>query len=678
MSTRIRFWGRWLLLLMTWCPVWVLAQTIESVIMPGEVIKDHAKYETECRKCHSPFDKKSLSNLCLDCHKKIADDIRNHTRYHGRLKNTTCSACHTDHKGRTAKITILDPNTFDHNQTNYPLKGGHLRAKTNCAGCHRPNVKYKDAPQKCSTCHRKNDVHKGKLGDKCEQCHDINRWKQATFDHNKTRFKLEFGHRDVKCTACHKDKVYGGTPLECVACHKKDDDKKGHKGQYGKKCEACHTAKEWKDIIFDHDRDTKYPLEGKHIKVECKLCHTAPLYTEEPVRACIACHRKDDEEKGHKGRYGEKCETCHIAKGWKDVRFNHDRETKFPLRGKHEKTKCSSCHTGTLYKTKTPTECVACHRKDDNEKGHKGSLGDKCEKCHTETSWKEAKFDHDKETDYPLTGKHRDAKCDGCHKSGVTAAPGKTREKAPRNCSACHNTDDQKKGHKGKFGEKCETCHTTKEWKDIAFKHDRDTKYKLLGKHATAKCVGCHTGYLYKEKTPIECIACHRKDDDEKGHKGTLGKQCDACHNEAGWKVETFDHNRSRFPLTGAHIKAECKSCHKSVSFKDAPMQCNACHEKEDKHKRRLGVDCESCHNTRTWKSWDFDHDKTSFRLDGAHRKVECEACHKLPMKKVMGQKAVARACVSCHDKDDIHKGAYGSRCERCHTATSWVVTLPQ
>jgi hypothetical protein len=680
MRTAIQIWLRGILLLIALGPIAVLAQSIESVMMPGELIADHAKYESDCKKCHVPFDKKALSKQCLDCHKKIADDIRNHTRFHGRLKSTTCESCHTEHKGRKAKITVLDPLKFDHNLTEYPLKGGHERARTKCEGCHKPTVKYRDTPQLCNACHKKDDVHKGKLGVKCEQCHDVNDWKKTSFDHNKTKFKLEFGHRDVKCKDCHTDKLYVGTPKECVACHKKDDDKKGHKGHYGKKCEACHTVKEWKEIIFDHDRDTKYVLEGKHIKVECKACHKSALNTVELATTCISCHRKDDEgEKGHKGRYGEKCQTCHTAKEWKDIRFNHDRETKYPLRGKHEKVKCSGCHTGPLYKTKTPIECVACHRKDDNDKGHKGSLGDKCEKCHTESSWKEAKFDHDKETDYPLTGKHRDAKCNTCHKSGVTSTAGKPREKAPRNCNGCHEVDDQKKGHKGRFGEKCETCHTTKEWKDITFNHDRDTKYLLRGKHIKTKCADCHTGILYKEKTAIECIACHRKDDNDKGHKGTLGTRCEACHNEAGWKVETFDHNKSRFPLTGAHIKTECKSCHKTVNFKDAPMQCYACHEKEDTHKRRLGTDCESCHNSRTWKSWDFDHDaKTSFRLGGAHLKVECATCHKEPMKKLNGRKIVARTCVSCHTNDDVHKGAFGTRCERCHTDVSWLTTLRQ
>ena len=35
----------------------VRAASIESLVMPGEVIEGHAKYEEECKNCHKRFDK---------------------------------------------------------------------------------------------------------------------------------------------------------------------------------------------------------------------------------------------------------------------------------------------------------------------------------------------------------------------------------------------------------------------------------------------------------------------------------------------------------------------------------------------------------------------------------------------------------------------------------------------
>jgi hypothetical protein len=582
-------------------PTLAAAQSLEGVLAPGEVIKGHAKWEDDCRSCHVPFDRAAQTKRCTDCHKEIGADLRGQKRFHGRLKDSTCRTCHTEHKGRDARITVLDRQKFDHDQTDYPLKGGHRLVAAKCDSCHRPGAKFREAPHQCLACHKKDDVHKGKLGAKCEECHSVEKWKLPDFDHDKTKFKLEGGHVKTKCKECHRDQAYKDTPRECVACHKKDDDKDGHEGHFGKKCETCHNAKKWDDSLFDHGRDGKYVLKGKHDDADCVACHEQPLYT-----------------------------------------------------------------------IKLPTRCVACHKKDDGEKGHKGALGEKCESCHNEKSWKGATFDHDRDSDYPLTGKHKDVKCNACHKAGVTASAGKPREKAPRECIGCHRPDDEKKGHKGRYGEKCETCHTTKDWKDITFRHDRDTKYPLRDKHALAKCDACHSGPLYKEKTPTDCYACHRKDDDKKGHKGTLGKQCDACHNVKGWRVDAFDHNKSRFPLIGGHVRVECKKCHTTVAFKDAPRECNGCHEKDDVHKKRLGVDCQTCHNSRIWKSWDFNHGKTAFPLAGAHQKLQCYTCHKAPMQKRKGP-PVKPGCFDCHAKDDVHKGAFSLRCDECHGENAWL-----
>jgi hypothetical protein len=99
-------------------------------------------------------------------------------------------------------------------------------------------------------------------------------------------------------------------------------------------------------------------------------------------------------------------------------------------------------------------------------------------------------------------------------------------------------------------------------------------------------------------------------------------------------------------------------------------MECYACHSKDDKHKKTLGTGCESCHNARTWKAWDFDHDKrTKFVLDGKHQGLACSTCHVRPSE----QKVVTSSqCVSCHTKDDVHDGSYGRQCQQCHVTSSF------
>jgi len=550
---------------------------VEGVLMPGPVIEGHAKYEGECSNCHVRFDRAGQDRRCRDCHKPVDADMAAHQGYHGKMPAQTCRACHTDHKGREARIVKLDAATFDHHLTDFELKGAHAQPKVKCESCHLARVKHRDAPGTCVACHRKDDTHKGSLGDKCDQCHTEVNWKEAKFDHATTKFPLLHKHAPVKCADCHKS-GYSHTPMACVECHRKNDT--------------------------------------------------------------------------HKTRYGDRCDTCHDDAGWKPARFAHDRQTRYPLLGKHQAAKCDSCHAGVLYRDKLKTDCQACHQKDDK---HNGTLGPRCADCHTERAWNATKVDHDK-TRFPLHGKHATTDCKLCHKSQVF-------NEAPRECYACHQKDDK---HKGSLGRDCQQCHGEADWKKSSFDHAK-TRFPLLGKHAKAECGTCHKDQDYK-KTPQDCYACHQKDDK---HDGQEGRDCKACHGEDDWKkVARFDHGLARFPLLGKHVQTKCEGCHKTPRFKDARSECNACHAKDDKHQRTLGTACEQCHDARTWKAWDFDHDRrTRFVLDGGHKGLACAACHTRPA----GTKVEAsRACLACHRKDDVHDGGFGRQCEQCHVSSSW------
>jgi hypothetical protein len=580
------------------------AQSIERALMPGEVIEGHHKYEEECAKCHKRFDKSAQTGLCLDCHKSIRSDINLKKGLHGHLENSTCSNCHTEHKGRNARIAHLDKKKFDHDQTGFRLQGAHKRAVEKCESCHEPKRKYREVPVQCGECHRKDDMdkgHKGKLGNKCESCHNDRTWKEAKFDHEKTRFSLIGGkHAEVKCKECHADNSFQKTPTTCVACHKKDDQEKGHKGQYGSKCESCHNDKDWKKSTFNHDVDTHYLLKGKHGQAKCTSCH-------------------------------------------------------LPSRG-------------LIYKDKLSGKCVACHKKDDQEKGHRGGLGDQCESCHNEKGWKTTNFDHDK-TKFPLHEKHKEAKCESCHKGGVSGPSAKL--KLEMKCVACHGKDDQEKGHKGRYGDKCESCHTEKDWKATLFNHDKSTKFILKGKHRETRCDDCHLpakGKIYESKLETTCYSCHRKDDK---HRGQLGMRCESCHGEDKWAGVPFNHSKSRFPLTGSHVRVECKKCHLTPAFRDAPTSCIKCHEKDDKHHGAFGTKCDNCHRTGTWQTWDFDHATTKFRVDGGHMKLSCADCHGQGRTGKAG--TLGRSCFSCHGTEDPHNGNFGIQCEQCHVTSDWL-----
>ncbi len=95
-----------------------------KLLMPGDVIKGHAKEEENCEKCHKKFDKLAQSKLCADCHKEVGKDIEGKKGFHGRLEEgKECKECHPDHKGRDAKVAEFDHAKFDHAKTDYRAKG---------------------------------------------------------------------------------------------------------------------------------------------------------------------------------------------------------------------------------------------------------------------------------------------------------------------------------------------------------------------------------------------------------------------------------------------------------------------------------------------------------------------------------------------------------------------------
>lgn len=470
---------------------------------------------------------------------------------------------------------------------------------------------------------------------------------------------------ETECTKCHRAFEASAQPALCLDCH--DDvaaDRTARSGFHGRSsaavsgdCRSCHPEHRGRDgplVVLDrasfaHDA-TDAPLRGAHATVACGACHLDGKKWREAKTECADCHGKADP---HEGKMGSKCADCHDERTWKSARFDHSR-TKFSLEGKHERVACATCHPAERW-AGTPKECVACHTVQDV---HRGSMGSDCASCHDTSDWKKSRFDHDK-TKFALTGKHRSASCESCHTGGSFETALAT------DCLSCHRTEDV---HEGKHGPRCQSCHGTTAWKPASFDHDRKTEFPLRGAHEKAACEACHTAPPHEKKLDRSCISCHRKDDP---HDGQQGESCERCHGEAAWKEKvSFDHDLARFPLLGLHATTPCEACHSSAVFRGTPRSCLECHGADDRHERRLGPVCESCHNANGWALWRFDHDvQTTFTLHGAHATTACETCHRQP---VTDSLRLPKTCVACHSDDDSHRGSFGRRCEDCHVETSW------
>jgi hypothetical protein len=467
------------------------------------------------------------------------------------------------------------------------------------------------------------------------------------------------------CGSCHDRTDKSKQRAQCLACHDHAGvaaDIASGQGFHGRaarraQCNACHTEHKGRgaDIVnfdaagFDHKR-ADFQLSGAHVGVACGDCHEQGKKFREAPGQCFDCHRGDD---SHTGRLGTDCGQCHEPVSFKQVKFDHD-TTRFPLRDAHGSVACAACHRDPGFKD-TPTTCYACHAADDV---HRGTRGTDCSACHGAVDWKQSRFDHARQAGYPLEGKHAQLACGTCHRGGDLKA------ELPRECSGCHATNDR---HSGRFGAACGDCHGQQEWPIEKWDHDTLTEFPLRGAHQEVDCHACHTGVIKQQELPKDCFGCHASDD---VHAGSMGHDCQSCHKETGWRDEVrFDHDFASFPLVGLHVSVPCEECHATRAYREAPVECVACHRAKDAHEGSLGDQCASCHNANGWAFWQFDHGKaTEFGLTGRHAELGCRDCH------VEGESksALPRDCWSCHYRDDVHDSRFGRDCGRCHGTDSF------
>ncbi|MFA7332497.1 MAG: cytochrome c3 family protein [Candidatus Delongbacteria bacterium] len=227
----------------------------------------------------------------------------------------------------------------------------------------------------------------------------------------------------------------------------------------------------------------------------------------------------------------------------------------------------------------------------------------------------------------------------------------------------------------------CSLCHSTEAWtlrSEPDFQHDLNTAWPLEGGHAQVACLTCHTD-LHFQGTGTSCTSCHLD-----VHQGSLGEGCRECHSPERWLDSALlrrRHDRSQFPLTGAHGQLACDRCHSgsgAAQFAATPTECSDCHfgtwqsTLNPPHQAsQLGTDCRSCHHTSRWNdAAGFQHE--SFPLTGAHVGTPCTACH------VGGTfQGLPSDCYSCHQTEylegpDHVEGEYPTTCATCHSTTAW------
>jgi hypothetical protein len=468
--------------------------------------------------------------------------------------------------------------------------------------------------------------------------------------------KLSEAHTELEglrnCTQCHRLGNRGIDPTLCLECHeplaRRVDEQTGyHADLEDPDCASCHKdhfgldfdVLRFDSLSFDHD-EAGFELVDAHGEIDCRDCHEPQLIIDPQVRQ------------------------------WKS---------------EHNALEGTFLGLGR--------ECLQCHDVDDP---HAGTFeGEPCSECHTQVSWVAAEgFDHDRDTEYSLTGRHRDQECVACH----TNLPARSTDGAFGSdqelrfdglefgtCTSCHEDE-----HDGAMGPTCETCHSTTDWLEVDTEQVTDrfdhstTRFDLVGSHASLDCASCHEpqfaatlfeirmswdpatlGRAFPHADFAECASCHVDPHDAALSVEPGWNDCTACHNDDAWRTWNFDFERHNeetdYTLEGAHLLAPCASCHEVADDRglmvfdtELPETCATCHAEDNVHGDQF-VDrtCDSCHGIDAFAGVEIDHDATRFPLDGAHEQVDCVQCHEPEPDGSGGTmiryRPLAIDCAACH-----------------------------
>ncbi len=516
----------------------VLSFDLFGQISPGDLTQAHAKLEgiSNCTKCHV-LGEKVFNSKCLECHSEIKDLINLNRGYHSseEVQKKECRNCHSEHNGRNFRIINFQPKEFDHSKTKFELKGKH--AQLNCEKCHQAKFISDNKIKKrkhtflgletsCNSCHE--DMHEKTLGYNCKSCHGFDSFKPAVnFNHANAKFKLSGAHQKVDCIKCHVIKNKDGKNFQ-----------------------------NFKDISF----------------ASCESCH------------------KDI----HNGKLGKECQSCHNTEAFKNINegsFNHSK-TNFSLAGRHKLVSCRNCHTQGISKKLNHDKCSDCHKD-----YHKGEFKIKkisrdCVECHNENGFHPSVFTIAKhnQTKFKLSGGHLAVPCESCHYKNEKWSF----KNIGIDCIACHiNIHKNEIDKKFMPNDDCNSCHQTDNWQSVEFDHDK-TEFKLIGKHKNVECRNCHldkkgsnnlTSKYKFVSMNSDCENCH-KDIHYGQFKTDQKTDCGSCHGFDNWKPYKFDHDKTKFSISGAHQKLNCSACHKKITengytftkFKLEDYKCAFCH----------------------------------------------------------------------------------------------------
>ena len=249
----------------------------------------------------------------------------------------------------------------------------------------------------------------------------------------------------------------------------------------------------------------------------------------------------------------------------------------------------------------------ACHKADDK---HNGTLGTACADCHTERELARG------EVRSRSLGVQAARKASRRRMQGV---PPRSEELQGRAAGLRRLPQEGRHAQGALRHQVRDLPHRRVRGRTSRFRHDVDTKYRLLGKHVETKCDTCHTARLYDGQAEDRLLFVPPQG--RQAPRPARPRSATPATTRPTGSARCASTTTSRaFRYSAVTQRSNARTAMRRRPTRTRSANASRCHEKDDKHKRTLGTDCGECHNARDWKIWDFDHTRrTKYALDGAH-----------------------------------------------------------
>lgn len=436
----------------------------------------------DCRECHESERFAEAPTDCKICHAEDFDLTLNppHSAVGFGLD---CETCHG--------ITQWSDATYTHTDK-FPLEGSH--GELTCNQCHEnaPDALAAITDATCAACHESPHgtqfvsavpalLGVASFEESCSTCHDPMHVsfkrpeaRMTPQQHAATGFPLVKPHDAQDCVECHSEiesdvdwaVLFPGRAAEdCEVCHGDPHVGQFENGVTQGTCLECHLPTVFQPTKYDIEMHARcpFPITGAHKAIACVSCHETEndlmRFVPTPT-ACADCH-----EDVHEGRFDVPrfaaiptdktgCARCHVTSSFHDVSWSsneHELWTGFVLNGSHASVGCAACHSGDgpegVEAFIIPDQaCAACHQ--DMHAGQFEVRGvTDCARCHTETSFLDTTFVHNRDAKFALDEHHATLSCSSCHAIYETPGGPVTRYRPlGMECVDCHGDPDDIRG----------------------------------------------------------------------------------------------------------------------------------------------------------------------------------------------------------------------------------------